>query len=75
MGESNHKLHEYKCLYCGRIFESQPKLQKFCSADCYYKYRFCRKEDASMVAECLKKGKKSEFVPNLIEEMVCGDGK
>lgn len=71
--KTHYKPHEHKCFYCGKTFESKPKAQKFCSKDCYYKYRFYREEDVDMIAECLKKGRKPEYVPNWINEMLCGD--
>lgn len=71
--KTHYKLHEHKCFYCGKVFESKSKAQKFCSKDCYYKYRFYREEDVNMIAEYLKKGRKPEYVPNWIKEMLCNE--
>ena len=30
---------EYECLYCGTKFRAKPRNQKFCSHECYIKYR------------------------------------
>ncbi|WP_373897770.1 hypothetical protein ACER0A_011010 [Haloimpatiens sp. FM7315] len=72
--KTHRKAFNLECAYCGKEFKSLGiEYLKYCSRDCYIKYRFWTKEDAQEIADKILEFKKVNKLLKWLKELLLGD--